>query len=94
MDVLKLTDKDLFKLRLYDEPIIIDASMCVNKWASPEQSAHLKKLGVIEITEEGIWTITHTLKVLVQSEWRDEPHWSEIEKGTILTRKPDQKTAL
>ena len=88
MDVLKLTEKDLFKLRLNDEPIVMDATDVYNKWATPEQYAHLKKLGVVEQNESGVCTITHRIKVREQSRWQEEPHWVEIEKGTILSSKP------
>ena len=93
MDILALTDKDLFKLRLYDEPIVIDASMHVGKWASPEQSEHLKTLGVVEQSDSGKWIITHPLRILIQSEWEEEPYWKDIEKGTVLrnSARPNRK---
>ena len=87
MDVLKLTRKDIFKLRLYDEPIILDATDKPGKWASKEEADHLKELGVIENIGDS-WKITHTLKVHTLSKYSDEPHWSTIPEGRILTPKP------
>ena len=93
MDVLKLTDKDLFKLRLYDDPIVIDASMYVGKWAGPGEADHLKTLGVIEKNDDGLLVVTHPLRVLIQSVNEDEPSWKDIKKGTVLGRKsnPERK---
>lgn len=88
MDVLEVkTKKDLFLLKLKNEPIILDVSNEDSEimWATKEQLDRLWDLGVLVRMEKGKALVTHNLVSIVPAMHLDTGFdYDHTPAGTVL----------
>ena len=63
MDINKVTRKDLFSMKLRDEPVEIDLTHLegYGRWAEPHHIKRLRELGVMVDADNGAALITHDI---------------------------------
>jgi len=88
------TKKDIFKMRLRDEPIFIDCiemGLPLGKWATREIAAMLHECEVLVVDEDGFTVAKHEIQSRVRCTVTKKERVLTIEKGQTL-HKPHDKS--
>lgn len=87
MNILDLTEKDLFEMKLKDIPIEIVYDECSSQWCSDDALAHLYEIGVIEKRDKHS-IIKHRIRFWIEREVAPRQYRrnfdEDLEVGDIL----------
>lgn len=92
-NVFDLTEKDLFRMKLRGEPIVIDVSHRTRRWAEKEDIEHLKNIGALRCVEgSDDYVLNHHIVSLIDLGHGGEPTSTYFKAGTRVSsaRKNDK----
>jgi len=88
VDIADVTRKDLFQMKLRDEPVVVDAtSDKTGRWATVEQIHRLWELDILAKSDTGQTITTHRIISYMRYASDDEIREHEIPAGKVLGAK-------